>query len=93
MISKEETKHISQLARIGVTEEDLEKLSKDLSSVLDWIKKMEEIDVSDVSPTNHITGMENVWREDQMVDFSSKEDLIDLFPEKKDGYDKVSSVL
>lgn len=93
MIDRKETKHISELARIGVTDEDLEKFSQDLSSVLDWIKKMEKIDVSGVAPTNHITGMENVFRDDQERDFSDKEKIIELFPERKDNYDKVKSVL
>lgn len=93
MISQEETKHIAELARIGMSDDELERFSQDLSSVLDWIKKMEEADVTEVLPTAHIAGVKNIKREDREADFSDKEKLIELFPDKKDHYDKVKSVM
>ncbi len=93
MISQEETKHIAELARIGMSDDELERFSQDLSSVLDWIKKMEEADVTEVLPTAHIAGVKNIKREDREADFSDKEKLIELFPDKKDRYDKVKSVM
>jgi aspartyl-tRNA(Asn)/glutamyl-tRNA(Gln) amidotransferase subunit C len=93
MLSIEETKHIAALARIGVTEKELEKFSHDLSSILDWMKQLEEVDVTGVLPTAHITGMNDVFREDQAGSFINKEKLIELFPESKNGYDKVKSIL
>lgn len=93
MISKEEVRHIATLARIGVSEKDVEKFSKDLSSILDWIEKLKEVDVADVLPTAHITGLENKFREDNVVDFKNKEGILKMFPESKNGYNKVKSVL
>ncbi len=93
MISKEETKHIASLARIGVTDEEIEKFSEDLSAVLDWVSELKEVDVEKASPTEHITGFENVSREDQSRDFAVQKDIVKLFPEEKNGYDKVKSVL
>ncbi|PJA86981.1 MAG: Asp-tRNA(Asn)/Glu-tRNA(Gln) amidotransferase GatCAB subunit C [Candidatus Moranbacteria bacterium CG_4_9_14_3_um_filter_42_9] len=93
MISKDEVKHIAGLARIGVSEKDIEKFLKDLSAVLDWVKELQEVDVSGVEPMAHITGTENVAREDTARDFGNKNNITKLFPEKKDGYGKVKSVL
>lgn len=93
MITKDEVKHIAALARVGVDDKDVEKFAIDLSSILDWVKQLEEVDVSGILPTAHITGLENVDREDKISDFENKEEIIKLFPEEKDGYDKVKSVL
>ena len=93
MIDKKEVKKIAALARIGVEEKDLEKFSHDLSAVLDWIDQLKELDVENVEPTAHITGMDDIVREDKVEEFSNTEKIIDLFPEKEDRYDKVKSVL
>jgi len=93
MISKEEVKHIAALARIGVTEEEVKKFSTDLSVVLEWIDQLKEVDVSNVEPTAHITGMDDITRLDKADQFLHSEKIIDLFPGKKERYDKVKSVL
>jgi aspartyl-tRNA(Asn)/glutamyl-tRNA(Gln) amidotransferase subunit C len=93
MLDKNEVKHIASLARIGLDEKEIEKFSHDLSSILDWIKQLEEVDVSGVLPTAHITGMNNNSREDRTEEFLNKEEIVKLFPESKNGYDKVKSVL
>lgn len=92
-LSKDEVKHIAALARIGLEEKEIEKFSHDLSSILDWIKQLDEVDVTGVLPTAHITGMNDISREDIAKDFYNKEEIVKLFPESKNGYDKVKSVL
>jgi aspartyl-tRNA(Asn)/glutamyl-tRNA(Gln) amidotransferase subunit C len=93
MLSKDEVQHIASLARIGITEKEVEDFSHDLSSTLDWIKQLEEVDTEGVLPTAHITGMSNNGREDRAGEFLNKEKIVELFPESKNGYDKVKSVL
>jgi len=93
MISKEEIQHIAGLARIGTDEKDIEKFAADLSAVLDWIEQLKEVDISGVEPTAHITGIENRLREDAISECGDVDAIIDLFPDKKDGYGKVKSVL
>lgn len=93
MISKKEVQHIAELARIGLDKDEVEKFSHDLSSILDWIKQLEEVDISGVEAVSHITGLENVAREDKVFEFGNKEGIKKLFPEEKNGYDKVKSVL
>lgn len=95
MLTKEEILHIATLARIGVNEKDVEKYQHDLSEILDYFKKLEELKIDDVEPIGHITGMLNVPRNDKNADFGSlgREALMKNSPEEKDGYVKVKSVL
>jgi len=95
MLEKKEIKHIATLARIGVSSEEIEKYQKDLSSVLDYFKKLEKIDTSKVEPIGHIAGVENITRIDKDEDFGDlgKEAIFKNAPEKKNGHIKVKSVL
>ena len=93
MISKDEVKHIAALARVGLSENEIQKFSKDLSSILDWISELEAVDVSGVEPTAHITGLINRKREDKAREFENTQGIIKLFPEEKNGYNKVKCVL
>lgn len=93
MLTKDEVKHIASLARIGLSEKEIEKFSVDLSSILDFVEQLKEVDISGVEPMSHVTGLLNQTREDVTHDFGNKEEVRKLFPEEKDGYDKVKSVL
>lgn len=95
MLSKEEIINVALLARIGVSDKDVEKYQHDLSEILDYFKKLDELDVSAVEPIGHITGMQNKFRTDQQADFGKlgKEAIMKNVPEVKDEYIKVKSVL
>jgi len=95
MLSQNEVKHIAKLARLGLTEKEVEKFQKELSQILDYIEKLKEVDISNVEPTSHPIKLTNVMREDKE---SSKlkiqnSKLINLAPETKNGYLKVKSIL
>ena len=87
--------HIATLARIGLSEKDIEKYQHDLSEILDYFKKLEELNVDGIEPIGHITGMQDVFRSDRHDDFGSlgKEGIMKNAPENKEGYIKVKSVL
>jgi len=93
MLSKKEVEHIAGLARIGVGTDEIGKFSKELSAVLDWIEQLKEADIKDVEPTANITGLDNVSREDTALNFLGKDKIVNLFPDKKDNFNKVKSVL
>ena len=92
MITKDEVKHIAELARIGLDGKEIEKYQEDMSAILDWVEQLKEVDVEGVEPTAHITGLKNIVRADKASDFENKASIVDLFPEKKDNYDKVKSI-
>ena len=95
MLSREEILNIATLARIGLDEKDIEKYQHELSDILEYFKKLEELDVKNVEPIGHITGMQDVFRTDKNEDFGDlgREAILKNAPERKDGYIKVKSVL
>lgn len=92
MLSEKEIRHIAALARIGLNSKEVEKYQKDLSAVLDYFEKLQELDTEKVKPIGHITGHKNVMREDKADYFEEKDKIIKQFPDKKDHYAKVKSV-
>jgi len=92
MITKKEVAHIAKLARLGLTEKEIEKFQGELSKILDYFEKLKEIDILNVEPTSHSIKVENVMREDKELKIKN-EKLLDLSPETKNGYLKVKSIL
>jgi aspartyl-tRNA(Asn)/glutamyl-tRNA(Gln) amidotransferase subunit C len=95
MISKKEVQHIAKLARLGLSEKEIEKYQRELSSILDYIEKLKEVDVSKIEPTSHSLRVENVMREDEINKKLKvkNEKLLELAPETKAGFIKVKSIL
>ena len=94
MINKEEVKHIAKLARLEFSEEEIEKFSKDLSSIVGYINKMQELDLNEVEPTYSTSNAVNVFRSDDELDIENwREDILSSAPESDDGYIKVKSIL
>lgn len=92
-ISKEEVKHIADLARLELSEEEISKFQKELSSILEYVSQLSEVDTEKVEPTFQTTGLENVFREDKVEDHElSQKEALKNAPDKKDGYFKVKPV-
>ena len=87
--------HIAKLARLGLSSDELSKIEKELSSVLEYFKELQEVDVSDVKPTSHPYLLENITREDVVKKQSPEtaDKLVKLAPETKNRYVKVKPVL
>lgn len=66
MISEDQVKHIAKLARLGLTDKEKEKFQKELSAILDFVEKLEEIDTSKVEPMTGGTSLVNVIRKDEI---------------------------
>ncbi|MCK4892164.1 MAG: Asp-tRNA(Asn)/Glu-tRNA(Gln) amidotransferase subunit GatC [Candidatus Pacebacteria bacterium] len=94
-ISIEEVEHISQMARISLTQEEKQKFSNELSGVLEYIEQLSEVDTSKIEPVSQVTGITNALRDDIAVpcDKETKKWIIDNFPQEDDGYIKVKQVM
>jgi aspartyl-tRNA(Asn)/glutamyl-tRNA(Gln) amidotransferase subunit C len=93
-LAKKEVKHIAHLARLGLTDEEIEKYTKQLSSILDYVEQLKEVKTEGVEPTAQVTGLENVMREDKIegCDKKTRDELIKLAPESEDDLVKTKSV-
>lgn len=65
MIDRAEVLHVARLARLALTEEEVGRMAGELSSVLDHIGQLRELDLDGVAPTSHVVALENVLREDE----------------------------
>jgi len=92
MISKEEVGRIAKLARLELTEKEIEKMQKDLSAILDYfdlLKKAPKPGKSKLTKQKSRTG----FRIDQVVSCKEVDKIVKSFPDKKDNYIKVKSIL
>jgi len=78
-------KYIAHLARLSLTAEEEQKLSAQLSSVLSYIEKLKEVDVSEVEPTAHAFPLVNVTRPDEIKPSLSNEDALRNAPAHANG--------
>ena len=97
MISKKQVEHIAKLARIELTEEEKEKFTKELSSILDYVEQLDKVDTSKVKSLSQVTGLESVMREDEQQKIENRkqkvEKLLKEAPSKKGDYVKVPKIL
>ena len=85
--------YVAALARIELSQEEKEKFSAQLGQVLDYFKKLSDVDVEGVEPSAHAHAMYNVWREDVEGDAMSIEDALMNAPKKRDNQIVVPKVV
>jgi len=93
MISKEQVKHIAKLARLSLSEKEVEKFQKQLGDILDYIKILDELNVEKEKPTSHVTGLINVFREDEIAEHTFHEQALSGTNSKEKGCFKVKKIL
>jgi aspartyl-tRNA(Asn)/glutamyl-tRNA(Gln) amidotransferase subunit C len=64
-ISRDQVLHVARLARLDLSEEEVERLTDELGAILDAVSKVAELDLADVPPTSHPLDLVNVWDEDE----------------------------
>jgi aspartyl-tRNA(Asn)/glutamyl-tRNA(Gln) amidotransferase subunit C len=66
MIDRDQVLHVARLARLELTDDEIERMAAELSAILDHVEKIGELgDLDDVPPTSHVVAIENVLRDDQ----------------------------
>lgn len=95
MSLEKDVEYIARLARIELTQAEREKFGPELSAILDFVAKLEEVDTSGVGPFTGGTELENVMREDVVREAGSWKpgaDLVEAAPRKREGYVEVKAV-
>lgn len=92
-ISKEEVEHAAHLARLALTDEDIQKLTQQLDAIITYAEQLNELDTEHVEPTSHVLNMKNVMREDIPTNGLTQEEVLKNAPEHEDGQIKVPSII
>ena len=80
-LSADDVRHIAKLARLTLSDQEVEKFSKELSSILAYVELLQEVDTKGVEPTAHVTGLSNELREDTVEESEVSVDaLLDTSP-------------
>jgi aspartyl-tRNA(Asn)/glutamyl-tRNA(Gln) amidotransferase subunit C len=91
MIDREQVLHVARLARLRLAEDEVERMSGELSTILDHIEKINELDLDDVEPTSHVIELENVLREDEPRESWPRERVLEEAPDVAEGGFRVPS--
>jgi len=84
---------ISNLSRISIPDEELPKVLKELSSIVDWMQQLDEVDTSKVEPMTGGTDIKMNWRNDEVSDGGYSEKVLANAPKVKDGFFEVPKVV
>ncbi len=85
MLDRDQVLHVARLARLELTEPELEKMASELSKVLDHIDKIRELDLADVPPTTHVLDVVNALRPDEPVPSLDRDVALASAPEPVEG--------
>lgn len=93
-ISRDDVQHLAQLSSLQLGDDEIIDLQKDLGNILEYIKQLSELDTAGVEPTYQVTDLDNVWRDDTVIDYGiAREELLALSPESASKQVKVPKVL
>ena len=93
-ITTDDVRHLAQLSNLQLSDEEVANLQVDLGNILNYIDQLSELDTTGVEPTYQVTGLENVWRDDEVDQTQVDRDtLLALAPDQTDNSVKVPQVL
>ena len=92
-LERSQVEHIAALARIGLTEEEIEMFGEQLSQILEQFEVLNELDTSGVTPTGHASGLQTVMRDDLAEDSLDSEDVLKNAPRREGEFFRVNAVL
>jgi len=93
MISREDVLHVARLARLELSEPELEKMREQLNSILTYIDRLKELDVAGVEPTSHAVPMVNVMRDDVVVPSFPREEMLANAPDRVGEFFRVPRII
>jgi aspartyl-tRNA(Asn)/glutamyl-tRNA(Gln) amidotransferase subunit C len=92
-LSREEVLHIARLARVGLTEEDVDRLREQLSNILEHFEALKQVDTTDVPPTAQSIPLQNVTKDDKVKPSMLQEQTLANAPPKNGEFFRVKAVL
>ncbi|MEK6251867.1 MAG: Asp-tRNA(Asn)/Glu-tRNA(Gln) amidotransferase subunit GatC [Actinomycetota bacterium] len=91
MIDRDQVLHVARLARLALTEDEVETMARELSGILEHVDRISQLDLDQVEPTDHVVDLENVLRPDEPRPSWPREQILDPAPDPADGAFRVPS--
>lgn len=85
--------HVAKLAKLPLKPKEKEKFENQLSKILSYIEKLNEVDTKNVEPTSQVTGLENITREDETLSSLTQEEVLSNTKSQHNGLFKVKAIL
>jgi aspartyl-tRNA(Asn)/glutamyl-tRNA(Gln) amidotransferase subunit C len=85
MIDREQVLHVARLARLQLSEQEVDRMAGEMSTILGHVETMNELDLEGVEPTSHVVELQNVLREDVPRDCLPRERALEQAPDAADG--------
>ncbi len=92
-LSYEQVKHIAWLARLGLSEEEVEKFSLQLSNILENFEIIKQVDTANVPPATHTIPLQNIFRKDDVTKSYSQAEILSNAPKQAENCFKVQAIL
>jgi len=93
-ISSEDILKLAKLSKLQLSEAEIEKFKDEISAILDYVEKLSSVDTEGLEPTSQVTGLENVTRSDEIIDYSAKpKELLSNAPSTEKNQFKVKRIL
>lgn len=91
MIEREQVLHVAKLARLRLTDAEVEKMAGELSGILEHVDRIGELGLDDVPPTSHVVALENVLRPDEPRPSWPRDAVLEQAPDPAEGAFRVPS--
>jgi aspartyl-tRNA(Asn)/glutamyl-tRNA(Gln) amidotransferase subunit C len=91
MIDREQVLHVARLARLKLTDDEIERMAGELSGILEHVDRISELDLDGVEPTSHVIALENVLRPDSPRPSWSRDEVLERAPDPASGSFRVPS--
>ena len=92
-ITSNDVQRLASLSSLHLSDDEAQALQGDLERIIKYIEQLGELDTTGVEPTYQVTGLENVWRDDEVVSDVGRDALLALAPDQQNNQVKVPKVL
>ena len=85
---------LASLSRLALTDDEVDEFTAEISEILGYVEQLQQVDIEGVAPTNQVTGLTNITRDDKLIDYGYKpEDLLKNVPETEGNQLKVKRMI
>ena len=92
-ITREEVLHVARLARLALSDDEVDRLKDQMGGILDYVRQLDTLDARDIVPTSHAVEMGTPFRDDSVRPFGDKEALLANAPDRQGDFFRVPRII